>query len=651
MSSSENIVSTQMNGDSLNISEQRKKELKQLFPGVFAETRNDNGELVETIDFERLKAELGSFSEIYDNRRERYGMDWPGKRDCLRLIQAPSRATLKPCREESVDFDTTENLFIEGDNLEVLKLLQKSYYGKVKMIYIDPPYNTGKEFIYPDNFSESLDTYLQYAGLKDSEGRTFSTNTANEGRFHTKWLNMMYPRLYLARNLLREDGVIFISIDDNEVENLRRMCDEIFGEENFVTSFVWEKRRSRENRKVFSVNHDHLLCFTKNVELFGETRNLLPLTEEARARYSNPDNDPRGAWQSVAITAQAGHGTKSQFYTIQTPGGRRIDPPSGNCWRFTEKKLLTLIKDNRIWFGADGSNVPRQKVFLSEGESGLIPHTLWTAEEVGTTDSAKRELMSLFDGKSIFDTPKPVTLLQRCIHIANCENEIVLDFFAGASPMAEAVYLSNMSGNRIRFIQVQLPEKTSEESEAKKNGFSTIADIAKERIRRAGVKIRTDAESRLDLENNQNMDFGFKVLKLDQSNFKHWQAPATDIPDETLIQQMELNVDHIDPNASREDLLYELLLKAGIMPTETVEIIEVAGQPVYAIAERTLLVHLENTIDQAVIDAVLDLAPQQFICLDKAFHGNDQLKANAVKTFANFNQGKEGLDRIEFKTV
>lgn len=259
--------------------------------------------------------------------------------------------------------------------------------------------------------------------------------------------------------------------------------------------------------------------------------------------------------------------------------------------------------------------------------------------------------MSLFDGKSIFDTPKPVTLLQRCIHIANCENEIVLDFFAGASPMAEAVYLSNMSGNRIRFIQVQLPEKTSEESEAKKNGFSTIADIAKERIRRAGVKIRTDAESRLDLENNQNMDFGFKVLKLDQSNFKHWQAPATDIPDETLIQQMELNVDHIDPNASREDLLYELLLKAGIMPTETVEIIEVAGQPVYAIAERTLLVHLENTIDQAVIDAVLDLAPQQFICLDKAFHGNDQLKANAVKTFANFNQGKEGLDRIEFKTV
>lgn len=257
---------TQLNGDSLNISEQRKKELKQLFPGVFTETKNDDGKLVESIDFERLKAELGQFSEIYDNRRERYAMDWPGKKDTLRQIQEPSRATLKPCREESVDFDSTENLFIEGDNLEVLKLLQKSYYGAVKMIYIDPPYNTGKEFIYPDNFTEPLDTYLEYAGLKEvgGEGRKFSTNSQSEGRFHSKWLNMMYPRLYLARNLLREDGVIFISIDDNEVENLRRMCDEIFGEENHIACLVWEKGR-KNDAKLFSVGHEYMLVYARSM--------------------------------------------------------------------------------------------------------------------------------------------------------------------------------------------------------------------------------------------------------------------------------------------------------------------------------------------------------------------------------------------------
>jgi len=266
-------LNTQMSGESLAIAEQRKQELKQLFPGVFTEIKNDKGEIVEAIDYERLKAELGNFSEIYDNRRERYGMDWPGKRDCLRLIQEPSRATLKPCRDESVEFDNTENLFIEGDNLEVLKLLQKAYYGKVKMIYIDPPYNTGKEFIYPDNFSESLETYLSYAGLSGDDGKKFSTNSANEGRFHTKWLNMMFPRLYLARNLLREDGVIFISIDDNEVENLRRMCDEIFGEENFVACLIWEKGR-KNDAKLFSVGHEYVLVYGRSLSCIKEKQTV-----------------------------------------------------------------------------------------------------------------------------------------------------------------------------------------------------------------------------------------------------------------------------------------------------------------------------------------------------------------------------------------
>lgn len=339
-------MTIKMDGNSLDISAQRRQELKQLFPSVFTETQDDAGEIVATLDFERLKAELGQFSEVYDNRRERYGMEWPGKRDCLRLIQAPSRATLKPCREESVDFDNTENLFIEGDNLEVLKLLQKSYYGQVKMIYIDPPYNTGKEFIYPDNFSENLDTYLEYAGLKEvgGEGKKWSSNSENEGRFHTKWLNMMYPRLYLARNLLREDGVIFISIDDNEVENLRRLCDEIFGEENFVAQFIWEKRTNRENRKVVSTRHDYIVCYAKKIIKGERALAQLPMNAKALANYKNPDDDPRGLWKSDPATAQAGHGTKSQFYELIAPNGKVHRLESGRCWLYTKEVMQKVAE-------------------------------------------------------------------------------------------------------------------------------------------------------------------------------------------------------------------------------------------------------------------------------------------------------------------
>jgi len=641
---------TQMTGDSLSIAEQRKKELKQLFPAAFTETRNDKGELVETIDFERLKAELGSIGELYDNRRERYGMDWPGKRDCLRLIQEPSRATLKPCREESVDFDTTENLFIEGDNLEVLKLLQKSYYGKVKMIYIDPPYNTGKEFIYPDNFSESLDTYLQYAGLKDNKGRTFSTNTANEGRFHTKWLNMMYPRLYLARNLLREDGVIFISIDDNEVENLRRMCDEIFGEENFIAQFIWEKRTNRENRKIVSTRHDYILCYSRNAWESDRPISQLPMNEKALANYKNPDNDSRGLWKSDPATAQAGHGTKSQFYDLTAPNGKVHKLESGRCWLYTEKAMNQAIEDNRIWFGKDGNGVPRVKTYLEAKERGLTPESIFFAGDVGTTEAAKNKIKELFDGIAAFETPKPVQLLQTLLKLSSNPG-IVLDFFSGSGSLAEAVYRENLSGFQTKFLLVQLPEPCEDGSEAEKMGFATISDIAKERIRRAGNKVREESEGQFDFNGREGLDIGFKVLKLNQSNFKLWQAPAKDISDEELLQQMELNVDHIDPNASQEDLLYELLIKAGVMPSERVESIELAGHSLFSVAEGALLVHLEDNIDQAMIDAVMEQAPSQFICLDKAFHGNDQLKTNAVKTFEAHNQGKEKIDQIDFKTV
>ncbi|WP_321350328.1 site-specific DNA-methyltransferase [Halopseudomonas oceani] len=640
-------ASTAMNGASMNISQQRKQELKQLFPGVFTETRNDAGELVETIDFERLKAELGEFSELYDNRRERYGMDWPGKRDSLRLIQQPSYATLKPCRDESVDFDTTENLFIEGDNLEVLKLLQKSYYGQVKMIYIDPPYNTGKEFIYPDNFSESLDTYLQYAGLKDSEGRTFSTNTANEGRFHTKWLNMMFPRLYLARNLLREDGVIFISIDDNEVENLRRMCDEIFGEENFIATIIWHKMDSPKNSaKYFSEDHDYVVLYAKNADVWRP--NLLPRSEKMIERYKNPDGDPRGPWLLGDLAARNYYA--KGLYSIQTPAGKVIPgPPAGSYWRVSEEKFWELDKDNRIWWGENKDNRPGVKKFLSEVRQGVIPQTYWSWREVGSTRNAKQALSSLAgaeSGDDLFVTPKPVGLIKRMLQIATdkSSNDVVLDFFAGSGTLFEAVFELNAEdqGNR-RALGVQLPEVAARKS--------TVSAMAIDRVAKSAQRIKDIASEELSFLTDGQADLGFKVLKLDQSNFKPWQAPSKDVSDAELLQQLELAVDHVDPNASQEDLLYELLLKAGVKPTERIERISLAGQALFSVADGSLLVYLDTQIDQALIDAVLTLAPSQFICLDKAFHGNDQLKTNAVKTFAHFNDGKTGIERIDFKTV
>tara|TARA_R110002020_G_scaffold2447_3_gene11454 strand:- start:23925 stop:25886 length:1962 start_codon:yes stop_codon:yes gene_type:complete len=638
-----------LNGASMAISEQRKQELKQLFPGVFTETRNDAGELVETIDFERLKAELGQFSEIYDNRRERYGMDWPGKRDSLRLIQQPSHATLKPCREESVDFDSTENLFIEGDNLEVLKLLQKSYYGQVKMIYIDPPYNTGKEFIYPDNFAESLDTYLQYAGLKDSQGRTFSTNTANEGRFHTKWLNMMFPRLYLARNLLREDGVIFISIDDNEVENLRRMCDEIFGEDNFIATIVWQKRTSPDSRANLSSGHDYLLVYGRNGEIARSSLNKLPLKESRAAAYKNPDNDPRGVWSSENLTGQTGHATASQFYEVVTPSGEKYLPPDGRCWALAERTFLRLVQENRVWFGEHGGNRPRLKRFLAESD-GMMAWTWWPNNEVGHNQEGTKEVKELLGSGDIFNNPKPTKLLKRLLQLVANDKEIVLDFFGGSGSFAHAVYEYNKDASTdINFILVQLPEICLADSEAAKAGYKTVAEISKKRIWKVSSKIRSQTDTQLQF--SEKGDFGFKVFKLDQSNFKPWQLLDKSISDAELIQQLELSVDHVDPNASQEDLLYELLLKAGVKPTEKIELVSLAGQQLFAVGEGHLLVHLDNQIDQGVIDAVLQQAPSQFICLDKAFHGNDQLKTNAVRTFSNFNDGKVGIDRIDFKTV
>ena len=648
------------NLNSLDIAEDNRAKLKALFPSVFAEARNDEGELVESIDFEKLKAEIGSFSEAFENRRERYGMDWPGKKDCIKLVQQPATGTLKPCREESVNFDSTENLFIEGDNLEVLKLLQKSYYGKVKMIYIDPPYNTGKEFIYPDHYAETLETYLAFAGLVDDEGKKFSTNTANEGRFHTRWLNMMYPRLYLARNLLREDGVIFISIDDHEVAGLRNLCNDIFGEDSFVASVIWQKVFSPKNSaRHFSEDHDYLLVYARNSELW--TPYLLPRTKEMANRYSNPDEDERGPWASSDLSARNYYG--EGLYPITCPSGRIVEgPPPGTYWRFKKQRFLELDEDQRIWWGGDGNNTPRLKRFLSEVKQGRVPQTMWLHKEVGHTQEAKKELIEYVkfeNTENVLNSVKPTRLLQRALQIgtSSSEKDIVLDFFSGSAPTAHAVFKQNLKdGGDRKFVLVQLPEplKTPEEK------VKTIADLGKSRITNVIREIdpkqlnksQEAAETLPDMDEEVfNLDLGFKVLKLDRSNFNLWDGSNPNATADELVQQLELHIDPIDPAATQEDILYELLLKSGFMPTEKIEKRLLAGKTVYAIAENTLLVCLEDEITRELIDAVVATDFQQFLCLDKAFKGNDQLKANAVQTFNTLNQDRDKERQIIFKTV
>lgn len=570
-------------------------KLKALFPELI--TEGPNG---VAINQDVLKQLVGDTTVT--DADEKYGLNWHGKRAARQLALTPSTGTLRPCPDESVDWDTTQNLMIEGDNLEVLKLLQKSYAGKVKLIYIDPPYNTGKDFVYPDNFQDNIKNYLELTGQIDG-GANISSNTETNGRFHTDWLNMIYPRLKLARNLLCDDGVIFITIDNSEIDNLTSLLKELMGQENFATTFIWEKRRSRENRKLFSVNHDYVVCFTKNKDAFELVRGLLPLTDEARNRYGNIDNDPRGDWQSVAITAQAGHGTKSQFYTITTPGGRQVDPPSGNCWRFTEDRLAELIADNRIWFGTEGNNVPRQKVFLSEQEEGLTPHTIWTADEVGTTDSAKRELNSIFDGYAVFDTPKSVGLIQRMIDIGCAKDGLIFDFFAGSGTTAEAVWRANLAdGGHRRAILVQLPETLNPDDKDQKIAADfcsklgkplAISELTKERLRRCSKKLK--AENPLF-----NGDTGFRVFKLDASNISAWNPSPIDL-ERSLLDSQE----HILPDRSEADILTELLLKLGLDLCVPIEQQQIAGKTVHSIGGGVLLACLTEQITR---DQVEDLA-------------------------------------------
>lgn len=607
-------------------------KIRELFPHCVTEAHGENGEVTLRVDFDLLRQELSSV--LVEGPQERYRLDWPGKRQALLTANAPIAKTLRPCREESVDFDTTKNLYIEGDNLDALKLLQESYLGKVKMIYIDPPYNTGNDFVYADDFAEDAEEYLMSSNQRDEQGNRLVLNSETNGRFHSDWLTMIYCRLKLARTLLRDDGVIFISCDDNEIENIKKSCNEIFGGENFVTSIIWEKRKTRENRRVFSFNHDYILCYAKNRAEFEIVRNLLPLTDEARARYSNPDGDPRGDWQSVALTAQAGHGTKSQFYTITTPSGRQIDPPSGNCWRVTFPKLQELIADNRIWFGPSGNNVPRRKLFLCEQNEGLTPHTLWTADEVGTTDSAKRELNILFNGVTIFDTPKPIELMTRIIHVSTKSDDLVLDFFAGTSSVAHAVMQLNAEdgGNR-QFIMVQLPEPCAEKSEAFKAGYSTIAEIGKERIRRAGKKILEG-----ECNPNWNRDIGFRVLKVDSSCMEDVYYT----PDQIDQKQLPLFANNIkaDRRDKPEDLLYQVLIDWGVELHLPIKPETIQGKKVFFVDENAMVACFDSGLEEDFIKEVARHQPLRVVFRDAGF-ASDAARINAEQIFKQLSPNTE----------
>lgn len=539
---------------------------------------------------------------------ERYEFTWVGKNASRVEANTTTNKTLRPCIEESKDWDNTENLYIEGDNLEVLKLLQNSYFNKVKMIYIDPPYNTGNDFIYIDDFAQNIDEYEEAKGSFDEEGNRLFKNTDTNGRFHSDWCSMIYPRLVLARNLLADDGVVFISIDDNEQENLKKICDEVFGEKNFIAQVIWERAYAPVNlKKHFSENHDYIICYAKDID--KAICNGLPRASEANDRYSNPDNDPRGVWQSDNLSV--GPIVQSKIYEIITPGERKVLPPEGYCWRLTKEKFKEYIEDNRIWFGKDGNNVPRIKRFLSEVKQSVTPMTIWKYSEVGHSQDAKQNLKKLFDGKSFFDYPKSVELIKRCIQLYSNESSIILDFFSGSATTAHAVMQLNAEdGGKRKFIMVQLPEKTDEKSEAFKAGYKNICEIGKERIRRAGEKIKEEAGL-----NGQDLDIGFRVLKLDSSNMKDIYYSADEY-DQGMLENMQLNTKE---DRTDLDLLFGCLVDWGLELDKPYTTKVINGYKVHIYNDGDLVACFEKDLDMKTIDEIAKLQALRVVFSDNSF--------------------------------
>ena len=605
------MIEHTMDGLSINIEQTNLDKLRSVFPECVSEGK---------LDIDKLLSLCG---EYIDNDFEKYKFEWKGKADCLRLAQKRSTGTLRPCPEESVDWDTTQNLYIEGDNLEVLKLLQTTYYRKVKMIYIDPPYNTGNDFVYADNFADPMARY------KEVTQQTTKSNPETMGRYHTNWLNMMYPRLRLAANLLRDDGVIFISIDDNEVDNLKKLCNEVFGEENFVAQFIWQKRTSPDARKKISDGHEYIVMYCKTADLLNDAVSLLPLSDKDRESYKNPDNDVRGPWVSSDFTAQGYR--PNQMYKITTPGGAEYYPPAGTCWKNVEEVYLQQAAEGRFWYGTDGKGMPRRKTYLAE-KQGRNMWTWWPNSEVGHTQEATKEIKSLFaDAPNIFDFPKLTRLLKRMVSIASKNDDIILDFFSGSATTAHAVMQLNAEdgGNR-HFILVQLPELCDEKSEAHKAGYKNICEIGKERIRRAGKKILEEHTQVTMEEDKQPLDVGFRVFKLDTSNLKTWDAtPIEDEQLDLLYQRMNTMIHRVKPERTDLDMIYEIMLKLGVPLTYSVTSFSVNNKTVYGVGDDyLLLVCLAEDVRPEDVEQMTEYAPAKIIISRDSF-ADDTAMANA----------------------
>lgn len=619
-------------------------KIGKLFPNCLTERVGENGRLEHAIDFDKLRVELSK--GIVEGQQERYQFTWPGKREAMRIANTPTNMTLRPDRESSVDFDNTGNLYIEGDNLEVLKILREDYLGKVKMIYIDPPYNTGNDFVYEDDFSQTAGEFRDKSGMFDEDGnmilQNYEVNSESNGRFHTDWLNMIYPRLKVARDLLTEDGVIFISIDDNEVENLRKVCDEVFGERNFIAQLIWERAFSPKNDARFVSNsHDYVLMFTRNIDSFVIGR--LDRTAEANARYSNPDNDPRGVWMSSDISVKTYNAACD--YPITTPSGKIIEPPAGRCWSLSKKAFFERLQDNRIWFGPNGDNTPRIKRFLSELKfDGMAPTSILFYKDVGHSQEGAQEVVSLFGDKGVFDGPKPVRLLQRLITLANLKDDsIVLDFFSGSATTAHALMKTNLEkGTDRKFILVQLPEKVSDKK--KDQGYGTICEIGKERIRRAGKKILEElatkkAENGLfDKESEPTrLDVGFRVLKLDTSNMQDVYYTPEDSSAATLFD------DNVKPDRTPEDLLFQVMLEYNLPLSAKIERKTIAGKEVFSVNDDYLIACFDENVNETVITEVAKRKPLYFIMRDSSL-SSDQVADNFEQIFNAYS--KDTIRRI-----
>ena len=607
---------------SVNKVDENIAKIGALFPNCLTERKNEDGEVEYAIDFDMLKQELSSV--IVEGNEERYQFTWPDKKKSILLANAPIAKTLRPCREESVDFDTTENLYIEGDNLDVLKLLQETYLGKIKMIYIDPPYNTGNDFVYDDNFAEDTDTYLANSGQYDTDGNRLVQNTESNGRFHTDWLNMLYPRLKLAKDLLANDGVIFISIDDHEQENLRKICDEIFGSENFVGQFIWQRRTSPDMRKLVSTAHDYIVTYVKDKNNLSNAINKVRLSEADAGNYSNPDNDPRGPWASSDFTAQGFR--PNQMYEIVTPGGAKYTPPEGRCWKNVESEFIKQRDEGRMWFGKDGMGIPRRKTYLAERE-GKNVWTWWPNSEVGHSQEATQEVKTLFDGHAYFDYPKPVRLLKKLIQIGTHDESLVLDFFSGSGTTAHSLMKLNSEDdcNR-RFIMVQLPDPLDQDSDAFKAGYTTICDIGKDRIRRAGRKIKDESPL-----TTQNLDTGFRVLKLDSSNMKDvYYTPA-----DYEISMFDTLADNIKEYRTPEDLLFQVMLDLGVLLSSKIEETTIAGKKVFNVADGFLMACFDENVSDETITAVAKQKPYYFVMRDSSL-ASDSVATNFDQIFATY---------------